>query len=159
MVTLFDKFLRIVPGTARIGHKNRQDEPGPETADQQSHHSGYAENKSGQHRCHNSQDRRQQHLSLRAFGRNLDTPRIIGGRLAFENPFDFTELAAHLLDHALRRTAHGIHRKAAEQEGHHRSDKHPDQYVGVHHRNVVIIDEIEDIRIGNRFHRTVRQRN
>ena len=51
VVSFFDMFLGVVPGASRIGHEDRQYEPGSQAADQQSDHSCHSEYQTGEDRC------------------------------------------------------------------------------------------------------------
>ena len=51
VVSFFDMFLGVVPGASRIGHEDRQYEPGAQAADQQSDHSCHSEYQTGEDRC------------------------------------------------------------------------------------------------------------
>ncbi len=52
------------------------------------------------------------HLAQRGLGGDVDAPRAVRLGGAFHEARDLAELAAHLLDHALRGAADGGHRRA-----------------------------------------------
>ena len=154
---LFDHLLGVVPRAARIGHEHGQHEARTQAADKQSHDARHAEHQADDHRHGDSQQTRQQHLALGAARRNLDAPGIVGSALARKDALDLAELAAHLVHHALGRTPHGVHRQAAEQERHHRADKHADQHRRIHQRHVVILHKIEERSLLDQLRRAVGQ--
>ena len=59
------------------------------------------------------------------------------------------KLAAHLLHHALGGTTHGVHGKAAEEEGKHGTDEDTEQHLGVHE---VHLEELHEVRDGQIHH-------
>ena len=143
-VALLDHLLGVVPGTAGIGHEDRQHEARTEAADQQAHDARHAEDEADNHRHDDGQQAREEHLTLRPARRDGHAARIVGRTLAREDSLDLAELAPHLLHHALGRAAHGVHRQAAEEERHHRADEDADEHRGVHQRDVIVGHEVED---------------
>ena len=89
--------------------------------------------------------------------RDLHATCIIGSRLSLQDTFDFAELTAHLIHHALCGTSHGVHRQPAEQEGHHGPDKRTDQYVRIHQRYLEVIHHIQNIGLFDRFDGSIGQ--
>ena len=154
-VPLLDHLLGVVPGAPGIGHEDRQHEAGTQSADQKAHYARHPEDQSDNDRSGDGQQARKQHLTLRTAGRNGDAARVVGRSLAREDALDLAELAAHLLDHALRGAAHGVHRQPAEEERHHRADEDADQHRGVHQRHAVIFHEIENRGVLHEAHRPV----
>ena len=69
---------------------------------------------------------------------NFNTATIVGRGLAFEDSFDFAELAAHFIDHLSRGTSDGTHSESAEQEGSHRANEYTYKYARVHQRHLEV---------------------
>ena len=148
-VTLLDVLLGVIPGAARVGHEDRQDEAGAQATDQQADHATDTEDQSGDDGGDDGQSRREDHLLLRAAGRDLDTTGVVGLRLTGQDALDLAELAAYLLDHVPRGPADGVHRQSAEHEGHHRTDEHARQHLRVHQRDVVVDHEVGEGGLGD----------
>ena len=156
-VALLDEFLCVVPGSARVGHENGQHEARAQAAYQQSHHACHSEDKADRDRYENREYRREQHLALRALGRDRHAAGIVRCRFSFEYALDLTELSPYFLHHALGGATYGIHRKPAEQECHHRADEGSHQNVRIHQRDLEIVHQVQNVCVGYGFHRSVGQ--
>src|SRR5690554_6587784 len=141
-MTLFNIFLRIVPGTSRVGHENSQHEPGTQPTGQQAHHAGNTQQQTYQYGNSDGLQGGQQHLTLCTLGGDLHTPCIIGRGLTCHDPLDITELAAHLLHHPLCSSPHCNHRQTAEEKSHHRAQENTGQHLGVHQCHLEITHEV-----------------
>ena len=80
---------------------------------------------------------------------------VVRFSLAFKDTLDGAELTADFLHHLLGGTTHGIHRHAAEHEGHHGTDEDTDEYDGVHQVDIVGFHKVNQSGFGG-FH-AVRQ--
>jgi hypothetical protein len=69
-------------------------------------------------------------LAQRRGGGDVHAARGVRLGLAFEQPRDFAELAADLVDHFEGRVADGGHGDRGDQEGNRAADEHADQHVG-----------------------------
>src|SRR5699024_116335 len=87
------------------------------------------------------------HLALRPFRRNSHTTLVIRFGLSRQNSFNLTELATHFIYHVPCRTSHRIHRQAAEQESHHRTEKHARKDFRIHQIHLIIIHEVDKRRM------------
>ncbi len=119
-VSRLDILLGVVPGPAGIGHRNRQQEAGTESSDQEPTQCIGPEE--GNHSHRNRNDDRQQagqyHFFQRCLGGNINAPGIIRFGFAGHDPLYLMPLAAYLIDHQHSCPAHGIHGQRAEKEDH-----------------------------------------
>ena len=143
-VAFLHVFLRVVPRAAGVGHEDGQHEARAQAADEQPHHARDAEYQPGAHRGDDGQQRRNDHLALGALGGDGYAAFVVGFGAAVEDAFDFAELPSDFGHHACGGAAHGVHGQAAEQEGHHRADKHAREDARVHERDVVVAHEVEE---------------
>ena len=88
---------------------------------------------------------------LGGLGGNADAGSIIRTLLAFQDTRNLAELTTDLDHHLLCGTAHGIHGKTTEQEGHHGTQEDAHENHRVHQRNIIIFYDIGNGR-RNRFH-------
>ena len=135
-------FLGIVPCAARVGHEDGQHEAGGQAAHQQADDAGNSEYQARQHRGDDGQQRGEHHFALGALGGNLHAAGVVRFGLARQDALDFAELPAHFFHHVACRAAHGVHRQAAEEEGHHAADEHAGKHLRVHQRHVVVGHEV-----------------
>ncbi len=150
-VAFLDVFLCIVPRTACVSHEDSKHETGRKTAYKQAKHAGHTEYDTGDNRSDNCEQRRENHLALCAFGRNLHATCIVGLGFSFEDTFNFAELTANLVDHVCGSAAYGIHGKTTEKEGHHCTDKHAGEHFRAHEVHFVIGHEIDKRHFVNMY--------
>ena len=141
-MSFFDVFLRVIPCTARVGHEDSQNEAGREATDKQTKNTGDTENETGNDGGYDCQNRGEYHFALGAFGGNLYAACVIGFGFTFEDTLYLAELAAYLVYHVRCGATYGIHCKTAEQEGHHRADKHTGKNFGTHQIHFVESHEV-----------------
>ena len=130
VMAFFDVFLRIVPGTAGVGHEDCQQNAGDERACEQTAERFRPKQKPDQQRNQNSHDARNNHLVKSCGGGNADAGGVIGLRGPFKDAGNLTELAANLFNHLVRRLGDGIHRHGGEGKGKHTADQKSDDHVG-----------------------------
>lgn len=116
-------------------------------------HAGHTEYQSGHYRGDDRQQRRNNHLMLCPFRRNLYATGVIGFRFSCQDTRYFAELAAYFFYHMSGGASYGVHRQPAEHKGHHRPQEHARQYFRIHQRHIVV-----DHKVGERcfryLHRT-----
>ena len=141
--TVLDQLLRVVPGAAARGHRDREEEAGDDRADQQAAEHLRADD--ADHDREHDRDRRGKHHPLdRRGGDDADRLRVVGPRGALHDARILPELAAHLLDDLAADAADGRHRERREQERHHAADEEAGDHVGVverEHRVDARVDE------------------
>ena len=154
-VAFFDVLLSVIPSSSGVRHEHGENEACGETADEQAHDTGDADDQAGQNRNDNRDERRHEHFALSALRGNRNATRIIRCSRAFEDARDFLKLATDFDDHALGCAADRIHRQTAEEEGHHGTDEHTGEHARIHQRNVVPGHEVNERSRLNLFQKVV----
>ena len=98
-IAFLDEFLRVVPGSAGVGHEHCEHEAGAEASDEKAEHSGHAEHYSDDYRGGYRKEGRAEHLVLGGLGRDFDATLVVGSSFSGQDALDLTELAAHFDDH------------------------------------------------------------
>ena len=141
---VLDQLLRVVPGAAARGHRDREEEAGDDRADEQAAEHPRVDDADDDREGDRDQ-RRQEHRLDRRAGDDVDRAPVLGPRRALHDPRVLAELAAHLLDDLAADAPDRLHRERREQERHQAADEE----AGDHPR----VGEVEDVRVRGRCRR------
>ena len=119
---VLDRLLRVVPGAAARGHRDREEEAGDDRADQQAAEHLGADDPDDDREADRDQ-RRREHRPDRRSGDDADRAAVVRPLGAFHDPRVLAELAAHLLDDLAADAPDRLHRERREQERHQPADE------------------------------------
>src|ERR1044072_653800 len=139
------QLLRVVPGTAAGGHRDRGEEADDDDADQQAAERVDAE-QADDDRDHDRDQRRQDHLFLRRQGDDADRLPIVGLFGPLHDSRALADILEHLFDDLTAGTADRLDREGREQVDHHAADDQPDQDVGAGQ-----VEEAVEVEAGRRL--------
>ena len=151
VVAALDILLRVVPGTARVGHEHGHRKAGDGNTAEQTDNTGGSKDQAGDDRNDNSQQRRGDHLMQGALGAQADAGRVIRVCLVVHDTDDLAELTAHFHDDGLRSGLHSAHGQCGENEGEHRADEQADQDGRARQREVEGLGRagLHDVDVGH----------
>ena len=132
VVAALDVLLRVVPGTAGVGHEDGHEHSRWPTAPASKPPSMAGFEAADDDGDDDGQDARQHHLLQGAVGGDGHALVVLGLGLVLHDALDLAELAANLFDHGVGRAGDGAHGKRGEHERHHGADEDArhDQRVG-----------------------------
>ena len=142
-VAFLHELLRIVPGAAGIGHEDCEHEACAETADEEAEHACHAEHDAHEDGDDDCDECGNEHFLLGGLGGDLHAALVVRGALTGEDALDLAELPADLDHHLGCRASHCVHREAAEEERHHRTDEHACKHCRIHQADVVVVKDVE----------------
>ena len=127
---VLDRLLRVVPGAAACGHRDREEEAGDDRADQEAAEHPRVDDPDDDREA-DRHERRQQHAAERRLRDDVDRAAVLGPRRPLHDPGVLAELAAHLLDDLAADAADRLHRERREQERHQAADEQAGDHPGV----------------------------
>ena len=146
-MSALDIFLRIVPGAAGVGHKDRHHDAGGQSSREQPAEGLRSEEQTDRERRRHREKPRDDHFLQSGIGGDRDAALIIRSLRALHNTGLLPELPADLLDHRKGRAADRAHRKGGEKEGKHRSEQKPDRDAAVQDIDAL---QLHRLRIGRK---------
>ena len=151
MVAALDILLRVVPGTARVGHEHGHRKTGDGHAAEQTDNAGGSKDQAGDDRNDNSQNGRSHHLMQGTLGAQADAGCVIRICFVVHDADNLTELTAHFHDDGLRSGLHSAHGQCGEHEGEHRADEQADQNGRARQREVEGLGRagLHDVDVGH----------
>ena len=124
---VFDQLLGVIPGTAGIGHEDRQKLTDDDHSGQVATERLRSQEDADQDRHQDREQGRADQLALRRGGADIDDAAIV--RLLGAGPdFLVPELDAAFLDDQERGAADGTNQHRAEEERNHAADQGADEY-------------------------------
>src|SRR5829696_8941453 len=127
---VLDQLLRVVPGAATRGHRDREEEAGHDRSDQEpAEHLGADDPDRARDR-HGDQ-RRQHHLVDRRLGDDVDGAAVVRPLGALHDPGHLLDLPPHLDDDFAADPADGRHGERREEERHHPADEEAGDHVWI----------------------------
>mmetsp|Transcript_125122 Transcript_125122/g.361992 ORF Transcript_125122/g.361992 Transcript_125122/m.361992 type:complete len:498 (+) Transcript_125122:112-1605(+) len=131
-----DVLLGVVPRAAGIAHRDGQLHTRDQSPRKQARACILPEAQAGNEGAQDHQGSRRQHLAQGRLRRDADATLVVRRHLL--RTHDLRELRQALLDHVVRRGAHGLHRPSREGIGHHRAEEQASEdprVQNVHSRN------------------------
>ena len=127
---VLDRLLRVVPGAAARGHRDREEETGDDRADQQAAEHLDADDPDDDREADRDQRRREHRLDRRARD-DADRAAVVGLLGVVHDPRVLAELAAHLLHDLAADPADRLHGERREQERHQAAEEETGDHPGV----------------------------